>query len=371
MNTRPSSTRHHPGLTGPLEPRSPRSSVATSPARSPLLMGATMPVMDGNQLTSVEVCAGAGGQALGLEDAKFKHIALVEIDHHSCETLRLNRPEWNVVEDDIRSERVSYLAKNEWRGVDLLAGGVPCPPFSVAGKQLGQDDERDLFPDMVRLTEVMDPAAVMIENVRGLLDPVFADYREMVEAQFKALGYVHMGWELLNASDYGVPQLRPRVVMVALKPAFAEHFEWPEALDEAPPTVGEVLRDEMASDGWEGADEWCLQANGIAPTLVGGSKKHGGPDLGPTRARQAWAKMGVNGKLLANEPPQPGDTEPPKLTVKMAAIVQGFPSSWEFYGKKTNAYRQVGNAFPPPVAAAVGSQIRKAILAAQQGQEAA
>jgi DNA (cytosine-5)-methyltransferase 1 len=117
----------------------------------------------------------------------------------------------------------------------------------------------------------------------------------------------------------------------------------------------------MASEGWERAKDWAKQANGIAPTLVGGSKNHGGPDLGPTRAREAWKKLGVNGLGIADEPPNRGFKGLPKLTITMAASIQGFPKEWKFSGKKTPAYRQVGNAFPPPVACAMGKSIIKAL----------
>lgn len=117
----------------------------------------------------------------------------------------------------------------------------------------------------------------------------------------------------------------------------------------------------MSENGWEGAEKWKLQANDIAPTLVGGSKKHGGADLGPTRAKKAWLELGVNGKSLADAPPAPGFEGLPKLTVEMAAVLQGFPTAWSFKGRKTAAYRQVGNAFPPPVAKALGDQITKAL----------
>jgi len=111
---------------------------------------------------SIEICAGAGGQALGLEQAGFHHAALVEIDANACMTLRHNRPLWNVVEGDVK-----LFSARKYQGVDLLAGGVPCPPFSVAGKQLGRDDERDLFPEALRLVRECSPKAVMLENVRG------------------------------------------------------------------------------------------------------------------------------------------------------------------------------------------------------------
>src|SRR5262245_48553973 len=115
-------------------------------------------------LTSIEICAGAGGQALGLEQAGFKHAAVVELDRHACATLRRNRPFWNTIQEDLTTWRaVPYRGR-----VDLFAGGVPCPPFSKAGKQLGADDDRDLFPTALRLIRECQPRAVLLENVRGL-----------------------------------------------------------------------------------------------------------------------------------------------------------------------------------------------------------
>jgi DNA (cytosine-5)-methyltransferase 1 len=314
--------------------------------------------------TSLELCAGAGGQALGLEQAGFKHEALVEMDPPACETLRLNRPNWNVLECDIRA-----IKGRDYAGVDLMAGGVPCPPFSVAGKRLGASDGRNLFPEVLRLARECKPKAVMVENVAGLMDPMFTDYREAINRSLRRMGFAVPGWKILNARDFGVPQLRPRVVLVALRPEYAEKFEWPEPHPEAAPTVGEVLYKEMASRGWRGAKEWKARANQTAPTLVGGSRLHGGPDLGPTRAREAWAKLRVDGRSLANEAPTPGFRGMPKLTVKMTALIQGFPPDWEIWGKKTPAYRQVGNAFPPPVARAVGTAIRVALGGAREESE--
>lgn len=306
-------------------------------------------------MNSLELCAGAGGQALGLERAGFEHEALVEIDAAACSTLRLNRPRWNVIAGDL-----SQFDARPYSGVDLVAGGVPCPPFSKAGKQLGADDERDMFPQALRVVDETRPQAVMLENVRGLFDPVFADYREKISKQLKSMGY-WTDWHLFNAVDFGVSQLRPRVLCVALRKDVAPHFHWPTPSLKRPPTVGELLHDLMQSGGWRGADAWRDGANAVAPTLVGGSKKHGGPDLGPTRSRAAWAALGVDGRGLANEVPSADFDGMPRLTVRMCARVQGFPDDWQFAGKKTPSYRQVGNAFPPPVAHAVSAQIASAI----------
>lgn len=142
----------------------------------------------------------------------------------------------------------------QYKGVDLVAGGVPCPPFSKAGKQLGKDDERDLFPAAIDIVSKVNPKAVMIENVAGLLAPKFDEYRQEIDNSLSELGYVTF-WKLHNASDFGVSQLRPRVTLVALAKPYADYFQWPEQFIE-PLTVGETLGDLMAENGWEGAQQW-------------------------------------------------------------------------------------------------------------------
>jgi len=306
------------------------------------------------KLKTIEICAGAGGQALGLERAGFDHQLLVEIDKEACSTLRLNRPHWSVIEQDVRTFNYEGVR------IDLLAGGIPCPPFSIAGNQKGKDDERDLFPEMLRLAESIKPRAILIENVKGLLSNKFGRYRDHIEDQFEGLGYKGR-WKLLYSSDYGVSQLRPRAAFVAFEKDLINYYNWPEKNPLTPPTVGQLLFDEMALLGWKGSIEWKENANKIAPTLVGGSKKHGGPDLGPSRARNEWKKLGVNGSSLADFPPDQEFIGLPRLTNKMAAMLQGFPDSWSFSGKKTNVYRQIGNAFPPSVAHAIGLKIKEAI----------
>lgn len=306
-------------------------------------------------MNSIEFCAGAGGQALGLEQAGFRHSALVEIEPDFAATLRLNRPQW-----DVHCADMNEFDGRSFNGTDLFAGGLPCPPFSIAGKQLGERDERNLFPAAIRLIDEIRPKAIMIENVRGFLSAVFEDYRNGLKSQLEKLGY-KADWRLLNASDFGVPQLRPRVIIVALRKEWVDGFDWPTPLPHNPATVGATLCDLMGANGWRGAKRWAQQANDIAPTIVGGSKKHGGPDLGPTRARAAWATLGVEGKSLSGEAPGPDFVGAPRLTVRMVARLQGFPDDWQFHGGKTTSYRQVGNAFPPPVAKAVAEKVRHAL----------
>ncbi|MBO6167908.1 MAG: DNA cytosine methyltransferase [Kiritimatiellae bacterium] len=307
------------------------------------------------KLACVEICAGAGGQAIGLERAGFSHIALVEYEQEYCDVLKKNNPTWNVMCADVRK-----FDGRPYSGVDLLAGGVPCPPFSVASKQLGREDERDLFPEALRLLAEMKPRAVMIENVRGLLDPKFDGYRNAILRRIDELGY-DVQIKLLQASDYGVPQIRPRVLIVGIRKDEKGRFSFPSPRNETAPSVGETLRPIMGSRGWRHLESWVKQANRIAPTIVGGSKKHGGPDLGPTRARKAWAELGVDGLGVANEPPSEDFEGMPRLTKEMLATIQGFPAEWDFGKKKTSACRMIGNAFPPPVAEAVGIQIKKGL----------
>ncbi|MFK4596776.1 DNA cytosine methyltransferase [Streptomyces pristinaespiralis] len=323
-------------------------------------------------LSAVEICAGAGGQSLGLELAGFDHGLAVELDENAVNTLRENR-DWDVRHGDVADE--SVWNPNEYVGIDLLAGGVPCPPFSIAGKQLGATDERDLFAWAVELAGKMQPRALLLENVRGLSMPRFSAYRQHVKDRLRDLGY-WSDWQLLHANDYGVPQLRPRFVLVAMRHEDAQWFEWP---DKTPTkdTVGTALYQMMAEDGWRGADAWADKANDIAPTIVGGSKKHGGADLGPTRAKAAWRTLGVDAMGVADAPPNASHAVDfiPKLTTEMVKRIQGWGAEpeyeWTVTGRKTTKYRQIGNAFPPPVARAVGTSIANALNRKGQPKELA
>jgi DNA (cytosine-5)-methyltransferase 1 len=320
---------------------------------TPVLMTKVMP-------TSIEICAGGGGQALGLEQAGFSHCLLVDNDEHACKTLASNRPSWNVLHSCVADlDLVSYSGQ-----IDLFAGGVPCPPFSFAGRQLGCDDERDLFPHALRLIEQCQPKAVMLENVRGLLSNKFASYRGFLLNELTRMGYIGE-FKLIQCSDFGVPQLRPRTLLVAFRKEYWDYFTWPAPSLE-PAYVSHAIIDLLESEGWNLPWDGRKKLERVAPTIVGGSKKHGGPDLGPTRAKREWRDMGIDPMGIANHAPAESFQGLPKLTCKMAARLQGFPDSWQFSGRKTAQYRQIGNAFPPPAAFAVALQISKALASAER-----
>jgi DNA (cytosine-5)-methyltransferase 1 len=214
---------------------------------------------------------------------------------------------------------------------------------------------------------------VLLENVPGLGQDKNQGYRHAIESELHDLGF-ETHWRTIRACDHGVPQLRPRFVLVAIQEHWAKRFIWPEPSGEEAPTVGDTLYSLMASGGWGGAEAWREGAQRIAPTLSGNAGvTGGGPDLGQTRAKVEWeTKLGTNGRGIAEAPPdyrgkQKRDrrgkvvldvnTDDPMLTVPMTALLQGFPRLWEIQGAKTNAYRQVAEAFPPPVARVLGQAI--------------
>ncbi|WP_372504975.1 DNA cytosine methyltransferase [Streptomyces parvus] len=257
-------------------------------------------------MSCMEICAGAGGQALGLQRAGFSHTALVELDRDAAQTLRLNRPDWNVVQSDIRGFRAADLPATS-HTVGLLAAGVPCPPFSLAGEQLGRSDERDLFPHLLRLAAELRPSAVMVENVKGILQTKFAGYRAEVIRVLTRLGYT-ADWRLLRACDYNVPQLRPRAVLVALRPEAFRRFRWPTptSCPQTAPTVGSVLYESMASADWELARQWADGAMAIAPPPPPRPPGGGGGRRAPPPPPQHSAEGPANMAAPTSGLPGPG-----------------------------------------------------------------
>lgn len=323
------------------------------------------------RFSSLDVCAGAGGLALGLEQAGFDPVLLIDNRDVACETLRTNRPHWQVLKMDL----LDFVPDEHPQvyDVDLLSAGLPRVQASAtASRARGSDSELELLTATIMLVPGVQPRALLVENVPDLATkPAYEPIRDYVAKELGHLGYRHR-WIVVNAADHGVPQSREQGILVAFKGDAFDAFEMPVPSLEPPLTVGEVLVESMSARGWPQAGLWAKQADKLAPTLVGGSWERGGPDLGPTGSKRAWAKMGVDGGTLGNDVPGPDFRWDPelgrpgmvKLTVEQAATLQGFPPEWFFAGKKTARYRQIGHASPPPVARTLGQSIRAALALA-------
>ncbi|MFJ3661176.1 DNA cytosine methyltransferase [Streptomyces sp. NPDC090119] len=318
-------------------------------------------------LTFVDVCSGAGGLALGLEQAGFEPRLLLDDDELAVTTLRSNRPLWNVLTADLLDfDPAEHPVSHD---VDLLAAGLPRVRSSATARRVATGSEERLLEAAVYLVHAIRPRAVLIENVPELIhSDAHQRFRDFVHSELDHLGYA-LTWFVMNAVDFGVPQSRKHGVLVAVRQEWAAAFRPPVPTVEEPVTVGTALGSSMAVRGWADADRWAAGADRPAPTLVGGSKNRGGADLGPTRAKQKWATMGVNAHTVGDRVPGPDFVWAPelgrdnmvKLTVEQAAMLQGFPTTWRISGRKTARYRQVGHATPPPVGRALGRAVAKAL----------
>ncbi|MER7709361.1 DNA cytosine methyltransferase [Streptomyces werraensis] len=318
-------------------------------------------------LTFVDVCSGAGGLALGLEQAGFEPRLLLDDDADAVATLRANRPHWNVLNTDLLDFDPSEHPESY--DVDLLSAGLPRVKSSATAQRAESGLEERLLEAAVYLAHAIRPRAVIIENVPDLAhSDRYQRFRDFARAELAHLGY-EFSWFIVNAVDFGVPQNRKQGVLVAVERRWAEAFRPPTPTVRQPITVGAALGPSMAARGWPDAARWAAQADQPAPTLVGGSKNRGGADLGPTGAKRKWAAMGVNAHTVGNEVPGPDFVWDPalgrdnmvKITVEQAALLQGFPGSWEVTGLKTARYRQVGHATPPPVGQVLGRAVAEAL----------
>jgi site-specific DNA-cytosine methylase len=345
---------------------SPTSVPVPAQTRSTARPTGDAPVEESSRLSSVEICAGSGAQALGLERAGFDPILLIDSNAKACATISLNRPLWDVRCGDIGV--VDPLQHQTALHVDLLSGGLPRIKAAAAVRRTNDEEPRKVLDAALRWVTLLRPKAVLLENLPELAEsPDFAADRVRIEAELMQVGY-RSDWQVLDAAKFGVPQKRKSGFLVALLEPFDAAFSWPEPPDAPAPTVGQVLKASMAANGWPGVDEWVAGASDLAPALVGGSENRGGADLGPTGSKRAWAALGVDGNSLANDPPGarfPVDAHP-KLTVRQAATIQAIPDDWQLAGGKTAEYRQVGHALPPPLAEAVGCAIAHALKVAQR-----
>ncbi len=340
----------------------PESSTSASlTEKSPIAREPSVETAETPRFRSVELCAGAGAQALGLEQAGFDPVLLIDSKADACFTIDLNRPAWDVICMDIAQFHPSE--RPETLGVDLVSGGLPRVKSPATVGRAEDTEERGVLRAAITLARAMRPKAVLLENVPDLVQsPDFMTDRSWIETQLGDAGY-SWSWRVLNAADFGVPQNRSSGFLVALQDPHFSRFSWPDPNELSPPTVGQVLGPSMSANGWPGAERWIKGADRVAPALVGGSDRRGGADLGPTGTKKAWATLGVNGNSLGDDPPGadfPADGHP-KLTVDQAAMIQSFPQEWSFFGGKTSRYRQIGHAMPPPLAHALGRAISAAL----------
>lgn len=329
-----------------------------------------------NIYTVLELFAGAGGMALGLEKAGLKSVLLNEIDSHACKTLRKNRPEWNVVEGDV--SKVDFTPYRNT--VDVLAGGFPCQAFSYAGKKLGFEDTRGtLFFEFARAVKEINPKVLLAENVRGLLNHDDGRTLDTIKSIITDLGYTLFEPRVLKAIFYKVPQKRERLIIVAVRNDLANgiDYEWPspynkiltlkDALKKGelydsdvpesegqkyPKRKAEILSMVPPGGYWRDLPEDIQKEYMLKSFYLGGGK------TGMAR-RLSWDEPSLT---LTCAPAQkqterchPEETRP--LTVREYARIQTFPDDWVFEGPMSAKYKQIGNAVPVNLSFAVGKSV--------------
>ncbi|MFJ4319633.1 DNA cytosine methyltransferase [Streptomyces lavendulae] len=330
-----------------------------------------MSTREPERLRSLDICSGAGGLALGLEQSGFDPVLLLDNRDVACRTLRANRPSWNVHEGNLLD--FDPAEHTQTYDVDLLSAGLPRVKATATVHRRDSDAEIELLRATMYLLHGVQPRALLIENVPDLVTrDTYRPIRDYVAEELAHLGYRHR-WFVLNAADHGVPQTRRQGILVAFKGDAMDRFVEPIPTTPHHGTVGEALVESMGARGWTDAQRWAAQAHQPAPTLVGGSWERGGADLGPTGSKRAWARMGVDGATVADEVPDEDFHWDPELgrpgmmplTVAQAALLQGFPPTWRIEGRKTAMYRQVGHASPPPVGRALGTAVATALRGRQ------
>ncbi|MFC9998107.1 DNA cytosine methyltransferase [Nocardia sp. NPDC127526] len=333
------------------------------------MMVTTPPTSHRREPTLLDVCAGGGGLASGLARAGFRPVLLLDSLAQACDTLRLNQPNWQVLQQDLLE--FDPAEHPECYDVDLLSAGLPrVKAVAAINRTRSDDNELSLLMATVMLVHGVQPRALLLDNLVDLVTKdTYEPVRGFIEKELTHLGY-QWRWFSLNAADFGVPQIRRQGFLVAMRGGLLERFRPPDPLpSDRRTTVGAALGKSMAERGWPDADRWARQADAVAPTLVGGSMDRGGADLGPSGTKRAWARMGVYAGSLGDVVPGPDFAWNPgrgkdgmvRLTVEQTAILQGFPINWQFAGRKTMRYRQIGHATPPPVARALGHAIREAV----------
>ena len=326
--------------------------------------------------TLVELFAGAGGLALGMEKAGFNTLLLNEFDKHACNTLRKNRPHWKVVESDVSTLDFTQY-KNQ---VDLLSGGFPCQAFSYAGKKLGFEDTRGtLFFEFARAVKETNPKVIIAENVRGLLKHENGQTLEAITSVIDEIGYELVEPRVLKAMFYQVPQKRERLFLVAIRKDLAKYikFNWPSPYKRIMTLADALKKGELYStDVPSSIGQTYPQRKAEILSLVpqGGYWRDLPDDLQREYMKKSYflggGKTGMARRLAWDEPSltltcapaqkqtercHPEETRP--LTVREYARIQTFPDDWSFAGPMTAQYKQIGNAVPVNLAYAVGRSL--------------
>lgn len=328
-----------------------------------------------DEITAIELFAGAGGLALGLEEAGIKTLAHVEYDKDCCNTLRTNRPNWNVIEKDIHNvDFTKYKGK-----IDIVTGGFPCQAFSYAGKNLGFNDTRGtLFYEFARCVNEVKPKMFLAENVKGLTTHDKGRTLNTIINVFEEIGYtIGDRKKVLNACYYGVGQKRERIIIVGIRNDLVDniHFKYPKK-ESTWTTLKQVLIDCPKSEGQEYSENkkrimelvppggcWIDLPEKIAKEYLGKSYFSGGGKRGMAR-RISWDEPCLT--LLCSpsqkqtERCHPDETRP--FTIREYARIQSFPDNWEFTGSISEQYKQIGNAVPVEFARRICEQLKRSII---------
>jgi DNA (cytosine-5)-methyltransferase 1 len=323
-----------------------------------------MPELESNGLQCLSLFSGGGGLDLGFERAGFGHLAALEILDICGETLKANRPQWDLRSGSVHGD-VRGAAFTSFRGVDVVHGGPPCQPFSTAGKQAGADDPRNMWPDFVRCIRQTLPRAFIAENVPGMLDRKFESFVAQNIIQPLEGRYTIFKFKLA-AHDFGVPQARRRVFFVGFRAARdAARWLFPEATHGDVDTLFGPLLPRNTTRKSLGLPDIGFDV--VAPTLRSGftgPRKTTGV-LNSKAALKVWNELRVwpNGvqltrSMAAAYPPENGHF---RMSVGDCALLQGFPADWRFSGAAYQALGQIGNSVCPPVAYVVARQVARAL----------
>lgn len=330
-------------------------------------------------MKAIELFAGAGGLALGIEKAGFETIGLVEFDESASKTLKFNRPEWNVIHDDIANisklDLEDYFSINKGE-LDLLSGGAPCQAFSYAGKRLGLEDTRGtLFYHYALFLEKLQPKMFLFENVKGLTSHDGGKTYKTILSVFESEGYTVQS-KVLNAWDFGVAQKRERMIMVGIRNDLIEKisFEYPQP-HSYKPVLRDILLDCPQSQGMQYSEHKRKLFELVPP---GGYWRDIPEDIAKEYMKSTWnmggGRTGILRRLSLDEPSLTILTSPTQkqterchplearpFTIRESARIQSFPDNWEFQGSIGNQYKQIGNAVPVNLAYEVGKKIKESL----------